>query len=63
MVKGTIITDESELKQGMKVEVVKRNNRGERDVVEIGPDKKINFGGASMNLSGVDKIGCHCVVA
>ena len=63
MVKGCIITHEEELVPGMKVVVVNKKNRNERDTVVVGPDKKIDFKGASIGLTGIGKIGRHLVVA
>ena len=53
MVKGTIITNQSELKPGMKVEIVKKDNRSDRKLAVVGDDNKIIAGSASMNLAGI----------
>ena len=59
---GCIITDDKELEPGMKVVLVKKDNRKDRQPAVVGRDKRIVAGGASMNLSGIEKIGCHLAV-
>jgi len=60
---GCIITNDNELELGMKVEIVKKDNRSDRKSAVVGNGNKIIAGSASMNLAGIEKIRCHCVVA
>jgi len=61
--KGCIITSDDELKKGMKVEIVNKDNRSDRKSAVVEHGHKIVVGNASVNLAGIEKIGCHCVVA
>ena len=63
MAPGSIIMCEEELRLGMKVEIVKKDNRLNRKSAVVGNGNKIIAGSASMNLAGIEKIGCHCIAA
>lgn len=63
LLSGIIITDEKDLKPGMELELVNKDNRQDRKPAVVNQNGRIEAGGATFNLSGADKIGCRLVVA